>query len=241
MSVSQSLANLEQAVQLLHNGQLELCTKLVEQAKTAQPELLTSSRDSSGRGLLHWACVKGAERIVELALTAGSPETVDSTDDQDWTPLMLAASAGHLAVARRLLGAGANPDASNATGQRALHYAASKNRPELARLLLDAGADAGPRDATSGVTPLHRSCAQGHTAVTSLLLSRGAPVNVSDSVGNTPLHFACEEGRLEDARLLIEAGANVGHINKEEKTAFDLAPSPADKRQLELFAQNVNQ
>lgn len=48
----------------------------------------------------------------------------------NWTPLMIASSAGRSDVVSLLLEYGASANAQNSTGQSALHYAASKQRLE---------------------------------------------------------------------------------------------------------------
>lgn len=49
----------------------------------------------------------------------------------NWTPLMIAASAGHEQVVSLLLAKGAQVNAVNNTGQCSLHYAASKDRYQV--------------------------------------------------------------------------------------------------------------
>jgi uncharacterized protein len=59
----------------------------------------------------------------------------------------------YIALAERLLAAGADPNARNGAGATALKFAATFNQPDLIRRLLVAGADPAARDA------------QGHTAL----------------------------------------------------------------------------
>ena len=53
-----------------------------------------------------------------------------------WTSLIIASSAGHEAVVRLLIGAGADVDACTDQGRSSLLYACSRNRQSIARLLL---------------------------------------------------------------------------------------------------------
>ena len=49
----------------------------------------------------------------------------------NWTPLMIAASAGRDQIVSNLIAHDAQVNAVNKTGQCSLHYAASKNRYEV--------------------------------------------------------------------------------------------------------------
>ena len=49
--------------------------------------------------------------------------------------------------------------------------------------------------------------------------------------GNTALHYSCEEERTEVAKLLISHGASRELVNREEKTALEMA-GPAFARTL---------
>lgn len=52
----------------------------------------------------------------------------------NWTPLMIAVSAGRNQIVNDLLSKGAQVNAVNKTGQCSLHYAASKDRYEVPKL-----------------------------------------------------------------------------------------------------------
>lgn len=71
---------------------------------------------------------------------AGGANAVNVADEDGWTCLLSASSAGHPSVVQTLLGAGADPLAVNSTKRTALHYAASKGHVEVIKLLVQAGA-----------------------------------------------------------------------------------------------------
>ena len=52
--------------------------------------------------------------------------------------------------------------------------------------------------------PVHRSAANGATAVTDLLLTKGADVEATDKAGRTPLLHACLRGHQDVVKLLLE-------------------------------------
>lgn len=147
---------------------------------------------------------------------------------------MIASSVGHLEIVSALLGRGARVDVANQTGQTALHYAASKGHIDVARLLLEHHADINSQD-RYGSAPLHRAASLGRDAIVRLFLNgyrNKLDIDRIDNVGNTPLHLACEEDRIDVARMLVKAGCRTDIMNKDEKTAFQLA-SPSTARMLQ--------
>jgi len=123
-------------------------------------------------------------------------------------PLIGAVRQGDAVAARRILGEGADVNASAADGTTPLHWAVHRDAVELVRLLIDAGADvkAGNR---YGVTPLVLACTNGSMAVADLLLEAGANPNSASAEGETVLMTAARTGSVDLVRLLIEHGADV--------------------------------
>ncbi|KAH7950520.1 hypothetical protein HPB49_025058 [Dermacentor silvarum] len=174
--------------------------------------LLTSQ---AGRIPLHWAVSGKHNDIVNFLLQQGSP--VDCVDE----------SVGHVEIVSALLSRNAKVDIANQMGQTALHYAASKDHLEVARLLLEHHANINAQD-SYGSTPLHRAASLGRNAIVRLFLDgyrNQLDINCTDEAGNSPLHLACEEERVDVAKMLIQAGCRTDIMNKEEKTAFQMAPS----------------
>ncbi|KAG5455269.1 Protein phosphatase 1 regulatory subunit 27 [Clonorchis sinensis] len=181
--------------------------------------------DQTGRNALHWAACGGHLDLVEKLIASGVDK--DCKDQSNWTPLMIAVSAGRDQVAQFLIEeAKADVNAINSTGQCPMHYAASKNRLEIARCLLSAGARVDTRD-WGGTTPLHRAVSQGNLDMVKLILEQASSTdvtNIADNEGSTPLHYACEEDNMSAIRLLLDAGASVSYENKAGKTPLDVAP-----------------
>jgi ankyrin repeat protein len=63
-------------------------------------------------------------------------------NSKDGTPLMAAVVKGHIEITKALIGAGADPNLTDANGATALHYAVLFNNQELVSLLMDANASA---------------------------------------------------------------------------------------------------
>ncbi|EKX31916.1 hypothetical protein GUITHDRAFT_61749, partial [Guillardia theta CCMP2712] len=76
----------------------------------------------------------------ERLLSAGAP--MDPQEFQvHYSPLMHAASYGHVEACKYLIERGANVSARSFYNGTALHYAAAKGQVEVCQLLLDYGAD----------------------------------------------------------------------------------------------------
>ena len=105
----------------------------------------------------------GWKRTIRLAL-AGAALALAATAAaaQEATPLHLAAARGQEEEARRLLAAGANPDAAAERGLTPLHQAAMRGHDAVARVLLEAGANPDAKDSEYGLAPLHWAAGFGH-------------------------------------------------------------------------------
>ena len=60
-----------------------------------------------------------------------------------------------------------------------------------------------------GNVALHIASSKGNIQMASLLLSKGANLNIQDIFGNSPLHYAVDKKRKEMVELLIKCGADV--------------------------------
>lgn len=119
------------------------------------------------------------------------------------------------------LGAGAEPDSTNAYGVTPL-YLASKNRNDaIVEMLLQAGADP-DISLWSGITPLMVAAKTGVNDVVSALLNHGADINIQEPRRNqSALMWAIAFKNPDTARLLIEKGANVNAKTKMLDEDFD--------------------
>ncbi len=198
---------------------------------------LGSSPDAlgvNGRTGLRAAVDAGRLPTVTLLLSRGADPNL--ADSGSWTPLMSAAShenlaivdalvaagahtAGalgnvpsDLAVARRLLDGGADPNAPGPYGERPLVRLVGS--PDLVALLLDRGADPNACDERC---PLQAAVAGGdrHAARRSavFLLERGAHPDAASGSGLPPLVFAVRANDPELVRILLMGGAIVDTVN----------------------------
>jgi TonB family protein len=129
--------------------------------------LATPAAQDPDLRLREWAAAGQTEAIRTL-LSERDQVDVDATDEAGWTALMHAASAGHDAVVRLLLGAGASVRRESDGHETALHMAARNGRTEVVRPLLEAGADYAARDA-DGRTPLFLAIERSRAGIIELL------------------------------------------------------------------------
>ena len=154
---------------------------------------------------LHEAALFDDLAALEAALTADEG-AVHRQDASYRTALHVAAAAGHLAAARMLLDAGADPNAM-------------------------AGTDGGGYQMTMTLyRPLHEAADAGHADLVALLLDAGADPNATDAQGMTspPLVSAVYGGRLDVVRLLLDRGADPTAPTAEGQTPADLAANLAE-------------
>jgi len=128
------------------------------QSMLGREPALASSRDADGTSLVLLACTGGHRRVLDALLAAGAdldvfdaaalghvnqleillgldPTLATATTPAGTTPLHLAARFGHAGASRRLLDAGAEPDARDASGQTAADLAVAGGHAELAAML----------------------------------------------------------------------------------------------------------
>lgn len=108
-------------------------------------------------------------------------------------PLRQAAFGGHADAVRFLISVGAQPDAEDSNGLRALDRAAAMSSVESVRVLLEAGAD--PDAGPTGWTPLMGAAMSGDTATMAILLAFGADAHRRDEQGKNAADYARGAGK----------------------------------------------
>ena len=185
----------------------------------ARPE---NCAENSGTGtstenaveLLCVAAENGHSDVVEWLLAQEVP--ADSREPSrippyGMSPLEVAASAGHVNVAQRLLAAGVDPNATNAVGTGPVHDAAAAGHLEALKLLLHAGAR--PFNEGEIFPAIVFAAIGGHAACVSALLDAGAPVDAMFGEGPmqsiSSLQAAAANGHLDAVKVLLTARATI--------------------------------
>ena len=165
---------------------------------------------------------------VRTLLEAGAD--VDAPRGDGMTALHWAARHGDLPTARRLLAAGADPEAVTRLGRHTpLHVASRAGHAAVVAALLEHRADAEART-SSGAAPLHFAAQSGSADTVEALLARGADPDVREPRwGQTPLMFAAGAGRTAAVAPLLGWGADPGVtatvVDISARNAFDQADS----------------
>lgn len=139
---------------------------------------------------------------VEQAILA-DPGAARAIAPDGFTALHLAAFFGNEEVARKLLGAAADPGAVSENEMRVtpLNSAAASSQTAIARALIEAGS---PIDAAQhgGWTPLHSAAQNGDVDLVRLLLEKGADPHAQSAEGKRPIDLAQERDHDRVAQLL---------------------------------------
>ena len=217
-AVSDEGSPLHYAIQ--HNGDPKVVKFLLRQGSN------TEVADQSGRRPLHVAAKLGNAKIVRLLIDCAE---LDSTDNHDITPLMLAVEQGSILVVQELLDHGANITASNLDGATPLHLAVEHGHRDIVGSILRQ--DHVPHKFTvrarntQGHIPLHIAAQHGAMDIVTALLSfRGdRQVKMTDVRERTPLHYAVKKGHADVVRELIKHGADGACVDFEGLTPLHMA------------------
>ena len=147
---------------------------------------------------------------------------------------------------QKALGAGANANQQDASGQTPLFMAASQGSMPLMQTLLAHGADARLQD-SQGKTALNMAAGDngsgGSLEAVRLLLRHGAAVNTCGAFADPPLVTAIHARHADIARLLLQSGADPTLERKDAATrACALSAAAGNLPQLvpELLARGVS-
>ena len=101
--------------------------------------------------------------------------------------------------------------------------------------ILDAGTGPNHSDSTGFHTPLTLAAYKHNTDVISLLITRGADVNLQNGMGNTPLHIATYSRQYDCAKILLESGADQSITNSDGRTPTFNAVAQGPTTMVELL------
>ncbi|KAE9447868.1 hypothetical protein C3L33_20248, partial [Rhododendron williamsianum] len=163
--------------------------------------------------------------IVQILLHH-DPDLSKTVAQSNATPLVSAASRGHINVVNELLSKDSSLlEISRSNGKNALHLAARQGHVDIVKTLLDKDPQLARRTDKKGQTALHMAVKGISCEVVKLLLQADAAiVMLPDKFGNTALHVATRKKRSEIVNeLLLLRDTNVNALTRDHKTALDIA------------------
>lgn len=186
----------------IHIGNLPLVHRILK----AHPSLLHNS-DQTRSGLsntnLHLACQLDDLPIVELLLSLGHESKNISLNNLHQTPVMIAASMGHVEILNKLCEMGeavAGIARRDIRGRDAVMLASEKGQDTCVEILLTFAPPI-PRTFSA----IHPDLSQ--QAIANLGRQQALLMN-QDFEGNTALHFALANGHIKLAAVLLNWGAD---------------------------------
>ena len=171
---------------------------------------------SSPGARLIGAASDGDRKLVQRLLKEEKLD-VNSRDWDELTPLIPAASAGHVDIVKLLLKEGADVNAKDKDGITALMEASIMGHGKIVDLLLKDGAEV-DAPANSGVTALWLAAGEGRLDVMRSLLKKMADPNNVRSDDISVLMTASVGGHVDAVKLLLDNGADARFTDGEGVT-----------------------
>ncbi|XP_010536562.1 PREDICTED: ankyrin repeat-containing protein At5g02620 [Tarenaya hassleriana] len=182
---------------------------------------------------------------------AREPDLVYELDNDGFTPLHKAASAGQAEIVRGILGidGGLCRLKGGREGETPLHVAAVKGKVDAIREMVRSCADCVEDTTVQGQTALHLAVQHHRYEAVDAMVEmireskRGNVLNMKDEQGNTPLHLATWRKQRRVIETLLQAKpeeetsyrSEVNAVNKMGLAALDLLlmfPSEAGDREI---------
>ena len=175
--------------------------QVIEQG--ADPKVLDSEKNST----LHIAAFLGnleiSKKLVELDVD------INSKNNGDITALHLAINHGGYMLASYLLETGASVTDRDKFDQSIIHWSVVSNSRTILKQVLDKTNEGINQIDIFGRTPLHWASQKGDLDVVSLLIERGAKINIKDRHDQTALMIAAFYGHPSIVTYLFNRGGSL--------------------------------
>uniref|UniRef100_A0A8D9EV41 Ankyrin repeat domain-containing protein 6 n=1 Tax=Cacopsylla melanoneura TaxID=428564 RepID=A0A8D9EV41_9HEMI len=174
------------------------------------------------RNALHLSAATGSVDAVAKILSSKKFD-INATDSMGYTTLQIAATEGHVDVARYLIKQGADINVQDKVhGNTALHEACWRGYSRTVTTIAKSKSNLHVLN-NGGFAPLHLCCQNGHNQSCRELLLAGCSPDIKNNYGDTPLHTSARYGHAGVTRILISAECRVSEQNKNGDTALHIS------------------
>ncbi|KAF2142472.1 uncharacterized protein K452DRAFT_270140 [Aplosporella prunicola CBS 121167] len=196
--------------------------------------------DVYGRIPLHYACMHGHVGMIQ-DLVAVAPDTIDSKDQDGFTPLIHGIVHNHLEVVKSLLQNNARIDPIGESDHIPLNLACQHGLQAAVELLLQGRPQILP-DA-EGLYPQHLVARSGRNPNIFLMLQEyGADLDQPDKLYQwTPLFHAASEGHVDCLKTLLQCGVCVDVKDEKDLPAMYYATWEGHLECMKLLALVVQE
>ncbi|MGJ9413376.1 ankyrin repeat domain-containing protein [Aeromicrobium sp. CF4.19] len=206
--------------QLARTHGLDAQLRLIERAADTRP----AAPEDADRRLLRAAGDGDADEAA-LALRQGA--RLETRNDRDQTPLLVAAAADHLAVARLLVHLGGDPDALDARHDTPWLVTGVTGSVAMGRVILAAGPDLRIENRFGGLSPIPAG-ERGHADYVRWVSETDVDLDHVNDLGWTALLEAVVLGDgsrpyQDIVSTLVDAGADRSITDRQGRTALDHA------------------
>ncbi|KAK3894607.1 hypothetical protein Pcinc_001655 [Petrolisthes cinctipes] len=173
---------------------------------------------------LHVAASNGSLASLHVLVLSGA--TIDMTDTQLMTPLMVAITKEQNNIVHYLIQAGASLMAKTQDGMTCLHLAAKCGNVTACQHILDSGRltrHAINTQDEGGWTPLVWASENRFAHVVKFLLDRGGNPQLCDVEQNTALHWAAFSGSTHICSMVLDRGCSLRSMNAHGDTPLHIA------------------
>ncbi|HOW51553.1 MAG TPA: ankyrin repeat domain-containing protein [bacterium] len=154
-----------------------------------------------------------------------------ATNEEERTPLQVAASLGASDIVKLLVECGANIEAKGKDGRTPLMLALSNCHFDVTEYLLSKGANVNIASATN-YTPLMQASAKGATEIVREMLPKIDNINAKNNEGRTALMIAVRFGHRDIIEMLLSRNASLQMTDNNGNSAVSLAETPDLKKYL---------
>ena len=170
--------------------------------------------DEDGRSAISYCAELGHVSYAKDLVRLGA--FLDQLNNEQQTPLGIAAEKGHHGLVEILLDTGhVSIEARDSHGETPLFQAAENGHVEIATLLLDKGANIHSIE-DGGESSLIRAAKNNHDAIVALLVERGADVNAAGGI-DTSLTWAIKNNNEAILEILLKGGADVDPLDDRQR------------------------